>query len=349
LAKAERLQAERLRKLMLDMSASSASDESRVLYNSTANSNSMFATNLTHIEENDQEFEVEIQNFDQKSSLPPASVYVVKEQQLQSQPQNKRPNMNVTRSLTSIKPKQTTELINFDGEVISRPSDIYTRLDHHKLKANKSEPELVATRITSAAAFKQQHEAYTIPARSCNEPARPLGDAKLSLQDAFKAFKSRAMERSQKRQAELQKRSEDRRQRAEFERRVVEINMKHREEEKRRAREVYWANYAESLVGANQRTNRRVMTAQEIKSLTRKNYEKLPEVKEKLDRERVEKAKRMNKIKSAIYTKVFKLFFGINTLENEKITCPVHTKNETDKNLKIYQSKEDFGTRKKGS
>jgi hypothetical protein len=298
LAKAERMQIERLRKLMLEMSnttLSSTNDDSCFLNSNTTintknNSMTLQATNLTQINESASELDVEIVNFDHKTSRPPPSVYVVKE----NEQNNQVHQLSTTKSLSNVKLKQTTELIaNFDGEIISRPSDIYTRLNHHKLKVSKSEPAFAV----------KKGEAYTIPVNvKSSEPARPIGEGKLSLQDAFRAFKAKTIQHSQQRQIELRKRNEERRQRAEFERHMVEINLKYKEEERRKAREAYWANYMESL--ANQRANRRVMTAREIRDLSRKNYEKLPEVKEKLDRERIEKERKMNKIKASIYTKV---------------------------------------------
>ncbi len=260
-------------------------------------------TNLTKIKESGTEFDVEIVNYNDRKTArpPPSSVYVIKEPD--HAPHQRQAQLNTTRSLSNVvKPKQTTELIaNFDGEIISRPSDIYSRLDHQKLKPSKSEPAFVVKR----------NEAYTILINTKNNceqaQSKPMmssgGDAgKMSLQDAFRTFKSKVIQHSRQRQLELQKRNEERRQRAEFERNVVEINLKYKEEQRKKAREVYWSSYMDSLV--NQRANRRVMSEREIKSITRKNYEKLPEVKEKLDRERIEQDKKMNKIKAKIYTKV---------------------------------------------
>ena len=50
--------------------------------------------------------------------------------------------------------------------------------------------------------------------------------------------------------------------------------------------------------------NKRAMSSQEIKSQTKKNYSKLPEVKQKQLKQRAEEIKRRNRLKSDIYKKV---------------------------------------------
>jgi hypothetical protein len=49
---------------------------------------------------------------------------------------------------------------------------------------------------------------------------------------------------------------------------------------------------------------KRAMTQQEMKSMTRKNYSKLPEVKEKQLKKSAEEVKRRNRLKSDLYKKV---------------------------------------------
>ena len=49
---------------------------------------------------------------------------------------------------------------------------------------------------------------------------------------------------------------------------------------------------------------KRAMTQQEIKSMTRKNYSKLPEVKERQLKKSAEEVKRRNRLKSDLYKKV---------------------------------------------
>ena len=266
---------------MIEMNDSTTSfNMSNYFQNATVDSN-LFQTIVADEHECSQ---VEILNFDNKAKKPPPTVYVVKENQL---------SIKSSSSTSSLLPniaklKQTTELItNVDGAILSRPSDMY---DKFKQKPNVSKAEPLFT--------AKANEAYTLSADNSGFGINSRL-AKLSLQDAFKMFKANAIKQCERRQNELRERNEERRERAEFERQLVEMNLKAKEEEQKKLRESKRAGML-----ASQKSVKRVMSTKEIKELTKRNYERLPEVQEKMIKNKIEQAKKMNKLKSSIYNRV---------------------------------------------
>lgn len=143
---------------------------------------------------------------------------------------------------------------------------------------------------------------------------------KMSLQDAFATFKYDLIARSLKRQKEIELRAKQRQNFIDYERKLAELNTNNNKS-KGISRSSYSASNVMKSGGGgggpngNNRENyfeindvhkqkRRVMSAQEIKEMTKKNYSKLPEVKQKQVKQRLEQTKKLNLIKSSIYKKV---------------------------------------------
>ncbi len=138
---------------------------------------------------------------------------------------------------------------------------------------------------------------------------------KMSLQDAFATFKYDLIARSLKRQKEIELRAKQRQNFIDYERKLAELNTKNKS--KGISRSSYSASNVMKSGGSNgnnrenyfeindvHKQKRRVMSAQEIKEMTKKNYSKLPEVKQKQVKQRLEQTKKLNLIKSSIYKKV---------------------------------------------
>lgn len=161
----------------------------------------------------------------------------------------------------------------------------------------------------------------------------------MSLQEAFELNRYDVISRSRQRQKEIQYRSDLRRQETEFEIERFAAYQKNKDFSQRynQTKSTIANHYKpQSQVQSKQHRDlpcnpkscyfeinvdnfqhKRSMTTQEIKSQTKKNYSKLPEVKQKQLKERAEEIKRRNRIKSDIYKKViypfiiFKIFSGM--------------------------------------
>ena len=141
----------------------------------------------------------------------------------------------------------------------------------------------------------------------------------MSLQEAFETFRRDLISRSTQRQYEIQSRAQQRHQDAEFKRQHYEIMLGKKSElevdsRRRRAHQLQnqhnYSSYFERKSGDSELgQQRRRMSVQEIKSQNRKMYEKLPEVQQKQERQRIEESRRLNRLKSSIFKKVLLLIF----------------------------------------
>jgi hypothetical protein len=146
---------------------------------------------------------------------------------------------------------------------------------------------------------------------------------KMSLQEAFETFKYDLIARSRKRQTEIEQKAKQRQNFIDYERKLAELNGHHQKGAGSAKPSLGRTSHSASNVlleknggGGGSRENyfevndvlqskqkRRVMSAQEIKEMTKKNYSKLPEVKQKQVKQRLEQNKKLNLIKSSIYKK----------------------------------------------
>ncbi len=151
-------------------------------------------------------------------------------------------------------------------------------------------------------------------------------DTKMSLQEAFEMNRYDVISRSRQRQKEIQLRAEQRQKEQEYEierlaelqrrlevtcqnhvnQRYIDLKKKPvvakvaKETLRNEGKSAYFEVNFDNFSGIN----KRAMSSQEIKSQTRKNYSKLPEVKQKQLQQRAEEIKRRNRLKSDIYKKV---------------------------------------------
>ena len=140
---------------------------------------------------------------------------------------------------------------------------------------------------------------------------------KMSLQEAFETFKFDLIARSRKRQTEIELRARQRQNFIDYERKLAELRSNSARPiksscsasnmlQQQKSRENYF-----EINDVHNKQKRRVMSAHEIKEMTKKNYSKLPEVKQKQVKQRLEQTKKMNLIKSSIYKKVDHVFYSL--------------------------------------
>ena len=155
----------------------------------------------------------------------------------------------------------------------------------------------------------------------------------MSLQEAFELNRYDVISRSRQRQKEIQYRSDQRRQETEFEIERFAAYQKKNDFSQRYnpTKSTIASHYKPQChvqpkshstetsgshkscyfeINVENFQHKRSMTTQEIKTQTKKNYSKLPEVKQKQLKERAEEIKRRNRIKSDIYKKVSSVTSG---------------------------------------
>lgn len=123
----------------------------------------------------------------------------------------------------------------------------------------------------------------------------------MSLQEAFETFRCDLISRSRLRQKEIKFRAEQRQQEAEF-RRLNQLNQERRLSEQKKSCLKKSNSYV--LLNMEKSSDRRRMSIQDIKNQNRKLYDKLPEVKQKQKQQRMEEEKRLNRMKTSIFKKV---------------------------------------------
>ena len=123
----------------------------------------------------------------------------------------------------------------------------------------------------------------------------------MSLQEAFETFRCDLINRSRLRQREIKFRAQKRQQEAELSRLQQEslLRCKLESQDKKKSILKKTSSMREPSV------ERRRMSFQEIKEQNKKLYEKLPEVKQKQMQQRIQEEKRLNRMKSSIFKKVF--------------------------------------------
>ena len=120
---------------------------------------------------------------------------------------------------------------------------------------------------------------------------------KMSLQEAFETYRHDLLIRSRERQNNIKLKAEKRMAMAQLRLENAELNNDFKVE-RQQAKKQREKNQVEKQMRRPQ------LSTNEIKQITRKNYEKLPEVKEKQAKQRVEMDKKLNRFRSSIYQKV---------------------------------------------
>lgn len=301
LAKLERLQAERLKKLVLE-------DSSSMLDSYFDQSNSSYLDKDSSLDLDKLEAAVDklkFKNRRQSEFIRPKSNL---EFSLPSDSDSVIERESPRLSFNKIK-KSQVEVLNLKNTTIHqqpksvfvvKENEIKKRTENKELKhaislSNQevktalknvqSEPVLKPSR-TRTRTLSNKHQ-FEMPSSSSSSSF-----TQMTLQDAFMTFKKDLIMRSQKRVKEIEERSQLRNEKAEYERGQAQMNLKLREAQKRLFKQT-------SITQAP----RRRLSSQEIKTITKKNYEKLPEVKQRQQKEKNEQAKKLNLIKSSIYKK----------------------------------------------
>ena len=199
---------------------------------------------------------------------------------------------------------------------LSEPSD----LKQPKAWSIPVTPKLPNNQIERRVSFAEQANNYPKTPQSMNKQQgqyTPLAKSNfnskhdMSLQEAFEKHRHDLIDRSMQRQNIIQLRSQQRIQDSEFKREHYEALMTKRLEKEReymkKTRLMNRTNFSSHSDGRNGNElpiRRRRMSVQEIYSQNKKMYEKLPEVKRKQENQRLEEARRLNRMKSSIYKKV---------------------------------------------
>jgi hypothetical protein len=149
---------------------------------------------------------------------------------------------------------------------------------------------------------------------------------KISLQQAFEMHKSDLIMRSKKRQRDIQQKAEQRRTEAEFKLKQRE-ELREIEAQMLREQKYNGTKTSRTMVSfdvANIKKSRnplacmpkRQMTLEQIRLQTKRNYERLPEVRQMQIKKRVEEDKKLNRLKYSIYKKVSYLILYKNPKKN---------------------------------
>ena len=135
---------------------------------------------------------------------------------------------------------------------------------------------------------------------------KPQGLKKMTLQEAFEMFNFDVISRSRKRLKEIKIRAEERRHEEQFKRERIHLGIDS-DANSIAQRHIKHSNLllkhhplSDNLFLAQ----RRPMTSEQIKQQTNKIYKKLPEVKDREKRVRVEEERKLNRLKSNIYNRV---------------------------------------------
>ena len=126
----------------------------------------------------------------------------------------------------------------------------------------------------------------------------------MSLQEAFETFRRDLINRSRRRQIEIQQRAEQRN--LEFEaKREFARSLKTNTYSGRNRRASLKPSFKTGVQFDlnNQEAPKRRMSIQEIKSQNKRLYEKLPEVQQKQSKQKIDEAKKLNRMRYSIYKK----------------------------------------------
>lgn len=272
LAKLERLQAERIKKLYIECNG---------------NGSSLLATDASY---DQTQLSADYSSaLRRKSEIQKFSTNQSDDLTLVSQIDSLIYNLNEQKSSKHCKQPTTGEVqvVNLNNTSIHKPLK-------GVLVVKENEPTRRVGQLANNHSVCFQIEPPP-PPPSCSSSNAKTDLSKLSLQEAFELFKKDLIMRSQKRQMKIEERARKREQLA----RRTEIELKLKEEK-------LLSKMKLATARNNNQANRpkRRLSNQEIREITRKNYEKLTEVKEKQSREKLELSKKINRTKAYIYKKV---------------------------------------------
>lgn len=281
LAELERIQAEKLKNIMLN--------DSSLMTNSFFNDlNSKFSSkNIRKISNNILDNLSELSDLD-ASNLDDTTKTSVQVLDLKDTTVREKPLGVLVIKETNIKlENQLTKSLPFDR----RKTEIYQTTKHiSPIKTSKRMSLAINTNLKTNVGLAKK---FTIESEK--------GSANMSLQEAFETFRCDLISRSRLRQKEIKFRAQQRQQEAEL-RRLHEQEEMHQQQKIILKRSKSFRDTQQQMITKS--SERRRMSIQEIKHQNRKLYEKLPEVRQKKMKLKMEEEKRLNRMKSSIFKKV---------------------------------------------
>ena len=292
LAKIERLQAQRLKKLMME----NTSDETSLMDNSYFHSTNLEDNSIDSIKL--ENYVKKFEEKDRRKSELVRSTFSknIEDWSLVSECDSVLSNSNSARVSLNLKKSQVEVLNLNDASVYNQPEGIKIIKENEIRKVSSENQQLKSN-------FSNRNYFSDISNKIKSVQSEPIlkkhvdnvpSFSNMSLQDAFLIFKKDLIERSNKRQKSIEERAQMRKLQAEYDRKQAQVNQKLKEVQKK---------FQVSSRPKSEIPRKRVMSSQEIRILTKKNYEKLPEVRQKQQKDRYEQAKKLNLIKSSIYKK----------------------------------------------
>ncbi|RNA20097.1 hypothetical protein BpHYR1_014906 [Brachionus plicatilis] len=290
LAKIERLQAQRLKKLIMENTADDTSLMDNSYFHSTdLGEDSVDSTKL-------EKFVKKYEEKDRRKSELVRSTFSknIEDWSLISECDSVLSNSNSMRLSLNLKRSQVEVVDLNDASVYKQPEGIRIIKENQIRKVSSDNKQLRSNFSTKREYFCDlSNRLKTVH----SEPALKQNDnsfSSMSLQDAFLIFKKDLIERSNKRLRNIEERAQMRKLQAEYDQKQVQMNLKLKEVQRK-----FQVNSKPKV----EIPCKRAMSSQEIRILTKKNYEKLPEVRQKQHKERLEQTRKLNLVKSSIYKK----------------------------------------------
>jgi hypothetical protein len=284
--------------------------------------------------------QVEILNLKNTTVLvPPDNVKIIKE--IDNPSNRNRLSLGTANNLTKTKPQQTNEIFaDEDGRLFFSLTTTNTKHKSTSSLSSSSSSSAIPAKSTKPKVAEQINNMYrniddefrSLPVktrtvslsttastnlRRPNSPPIPpttkihsssseplmrslkLNSHKMSLQEAFETYRHDLVIRSRERQKNIQLKAEKRMALAQLRLKNAEIEDNFKLENRRvKKYDRDTKNQVEKQIRRPQ------LSTNEIKQITRKNYEKLPEVKERQAKQRIETDRKLNRFRSSIYQKV---------------------------------------------
>jgi len=304
LAELEKIQAEKLKNIMLD-------DSSLLMSNS-------FFTNLANskeeylVKKRNLQYSNTINRFDEFSELneistinnennikPSVQILDLKNTTVHEQPSGVRVIKENQSSRNLFDYHHYNHQINRKSPFDRRNTEIYiakssntNNFNKRMSLANSSNNNNTNNKLKTNVGLSNNFEINLLDRNAAN----------MSLQEAFETFRCDLISRSRLRQKEIKYRAEKRQQEAaELLKHNHQNEFNNNNTENRKNNKKSCLKKSLTIASCD---SRRRMSIQEIKIQNKKLYEKLPEVKQKQMQQRIEEEKRLNRIKSSIFKKV---------------------------------------------
>jgi hypothetical protein len=300
LAKLERLQADKLKQMMIlnDMTL----NETETTTMSTTVDDTTLMTNDETVCSNNGEksklSQVEVIDLTNTTVFKPPSGYsIVKEKRnslIRPTDSNGPGSTEAVQAFVSIPNRQqnrTKEVVKKKNTAWFEPMGTASSCNATHRYASHSTPNI---QISTSTNVDRNKSTATVATQQ-----RP--STKLSLQEAFEMFNYKFISKSRRRLKEMKLRAEERQHEEQFKRERLELGILRNMTNERRNNFITNTGHTDNNLYFAQK---RQMTLQQIKEQTEKVYKKLPEVQQRMRQQKVESLKKHNRIKSSVYNKV---------------------------------------------